>query len=767
MREKNKCFRYINFTPYKLKVFKSENFALKGTPILNRHKTSNSYLNNNNNNNRGNNHLLIKNPTQNYLFDKININNLSTSKILLNKSINNSKSVDCNQNDTIKKEKSKNIIFYKNNSLKNLYCNNNYNLNYKNRTPIKNKTTNNNDVIIPPDLYNLNDNYKIKNANPKIIYLESNKYKFRNRDIGRLQEKLRYNYKLYNDDKKKEKIKKIILIQSFWRSYFLRKLVVGGLEKYYSSIAMSKYLINIFYKNKQKLFSYFIEVLKEYIIKKKYSCFKYRKNNNNINIFFKGNEESIGSFEIPNDKKNDCIYFFIKREQDKTNKNKIINDKNKNNFKKENNINIKHYNYKYNKRSRNTKNNMITLYNKKSNDNINKDNYKNNINIKINLINHNNNDNSNSHRKTTNNNYSKIFDKNKINLNCNLNKIKHKKVYVKKKVGEENNNYNHHNKLLKKNSASFKKDKTDEINTKKEIYKNHINSFINMIKRKFIHLNYRLFIYNLKIKIKNNNKEKHIYISKLFKILNKIIIKKYFNMINNNNNDKNSDNIFEFIGNKKVQLYSFFPIRNITYYKKKNNKHNYAKLNKKPNLENQYQKIKVNKNNAIEKNKKSKLLKKIIEKKTNKENILKKYYLIWKQSYKLVYIDFNSNRNYKIENEEKRNRNKSESNKKHIKIKFKKTFTNNTIRSSSYEKSNLLSVSSKKMKVSKKIYDKNNFYSTASSSNLPNYKNNIFNRISNDENQLYNKVISIIKKIENKNIIYKYFIDWKKEVKKK
>ena len=761
MREKNNCLRYINFTPYKLKVFKSGNFALKGTPILNRHKTSYSYLNNN----RENNHLLIKNPTQNYLFDKINVSNLSTSKILLNKSISNSRSVDCNHNDANKKGKYKNINFYKNNSLKNLNNNHNYYyLKYNNRTPIKNNTTNNNDVIILSELPNLNENYSIKNTNSKIIYLESNKYQFRNRDKDRLKDKIKYNFKIYNDEKKNEKIKKIILIQSFWRSYFLRKLVVGGLEKYYSSIAISKYLINIFFKNKQKLFKFFIEMLKEYIMQKKYSCFKYRKNNNNINIFFKGNDESNGSFEIPNDKKNDCIYFFIKSEQDKSNKPKIINEKIKNNINK-NNINIKYYNNKYDKRSRNIKNNKITLYNKKSNDIINKDNFKNRINIKINLINHNNNDNIDSYRRMTNNNYTKIFDKNKIKLNYKLNKIRDKKIYVKKKVGEENNNYNNNNILIKNNSASFKKDKTKEIKIKKDIYKKHLIPFMNLIKRNFIHLDYRIFIYNLKVKVKNNNnKEKKLYLSKLIKILNKIMIKNYFNKIKNKNNDKKNFNIIEF-RNKNDHLNSIFPLKNITYYKKKNNKHNYAKLNKKPNLNNQYQKIKVNKNNAIEKNKKSKLLKKIIEKKLNKENILKNYYLIWKNSYKLVYIEFNTNRNLTIEKGEK-NRNKSESNKKHIKIKFKKSFTNNTIRSSSYEKSNLLSVNSKKMKVSKLFYDKKNFYSTASSINLPHYKNNIFNRINNDENQFCNKIISLIKKIENKNIIYKSFIDWKKEVRK-
>ena len=766
MREKNRYLKYINFTPYKLKVFKSENFSLQTTPVLSKNKSSYTNINKN----RENIPTLNKNPTQNYLFDKINISNLSTSKLLLNKSIKISKSVDYNNKDGSNK-RGKNRHINKNDSLKNIY-NNNYYCIYKNRTktPIKNYITNNNDIIIPSELYHLNSYFKLNNKKPKVIYVQSNGHKYGNRN--------KYNFEIYNNEKvnaeQKEKLKKIIFIQSFWRSFFLRKLVVGGLEKYYSSIAMGKYLLNIFHKNKQSLFKYFIEILKEYIIQKRYSCFKYKKNNNNINIFFKGNDDSNGSFEIPNDKKNDCIYFFIKREQAKSN-NKITKNDKINNMNKKNKINIKDYNSKYYQKSRNNKK-KTPLYHKKSKYNIKKDNYKNKINIKINLINHHNNDNNekNKQKLASNiaNNYPKLVDKNKniINLKLNennqnqsQNQIKHKKIYIKKKVGEDSNNNSkiRINKIL----ASFKKEKNKNKNNKNEINFKKLNSFINILKRQISHIYYRLFIERI------NNKEKNIYLLKLIQILNKIIIQKYFNIFKNNNINSIINNKIN--NNTNTKLHSIFPIRNITYYKKNNNKHNHIKVKNKSLISGQNHQIKVNKNNGIEKIRKLKLLKKIIEKKSNNNNILTKYFLIWKNSYKLVYINFSCNQNLdnKIGRDENVNRYKSENvgKKKHIKIKYKKSFTTNIkdmARSNSYEKTNVLSMSSKKMKVSKLFYDKSNFYSTISSSQISHCKSNFFNRIVKDENKFYNKVISLIKKIENKNIIYKYFINWKKESKK-
>ena len=748
MKDKNRYFRYINFTPYKLKVFKSENFSIQ-TPLINKHKTSVSCLNKNKINNSG----LNRNPTHNYLFDKININNLSTSKLLLDKSIKREKSFSSpiiNNNS-----KSSDIILTRYNKLKR--NKNKYNKNifhdrkknkyfhiYKNNTPDK--------------LYNKESKfeYNFKNNNLKPISI-SIKTKNSNTNYNN-------NYKLFENEKL---LRKIIFIQSFWRSYFLRKLVVGGLEKYYSSIALSRYLNNIFTKNKKILFKYFIESIKEYILHKRYSCFKYNKNQNNVNIFFKGSEDSVNSFEIPNDKKKDCIYFFIKKEQNKINKLKIMS--NKNYTDKNKNINIKDTNWKYDKRSRNYKNKMNSSSNNKNKEKFNK----NNINIKINLINQNNidvNKNTIKNNKAISpdyiiNNKSKFIHKYKRNINLiqNIKLIKDakpKNIYSKKIIGEENKN-----KIVKKeNSSSYKYN--DYIKNKNGLKK--IFCIIKIIKKHYLRLYYLFFINKIKVKIKYYN------FIKIMNVFNKIIMKKHFqifkkNLFSNKINYKEKRT-------QDVELISnIFSKNNIIYYKKKNNKHNYAKLRNKPESNHEYKKIKVNKNTKIENNIKLKLLNIIIDKKLHKikdinENNIRKYFSIWKKSYKLLFVNYNfRNSTYNNSSSENFSRQRSQNSKKiHLKIKYKKSsiFNNKTFYSNNSTDKNILSKSCKKMKISKILLSRNNFYSSFSNDIDIKCKDNLTKKIMKNDTKLINKVISLIKIIEKKSIMYKYFIFWKKGAKK-
>lgn len=755
MKEKQ-YYKYINFTPYKLKVFNSENFSIETTPLL-RHKSSFSYINKN----RIDNTVLIRNPTENFLFDKININNLSTSKYLINKSITNSKSVDI---DFKRNNKSKN---YKNKKNDN-YCQNNIIKilgEIKNRTPIKNHPRFNKNITCERYLIN-------KNFTPFLNSFKTNTYK---------------NESKYLLKERKQRLNKIILIQSFWRSYFLRKLVVGGLEKYYSSIAISKYLENIFFQNKKSLFNYLIELLKEYILYKNYSTFKYRNRGNNINIFFKEKDDTNNSFEIPNDKKKDCIYFFIKREQNKLNKIKIKDSRNFIINNKKNNLNIKECNLKNEAKRRNTKNKIISLYDKNNNDKYSKDNFKNNINIKINLFNHNNikgNKNKNvknirflSEDSIIKNNI-KYVHKNKININSKNNKklfqkIKPKNIYAKKTIGEKSISN-----LIKKEISSSSI-QSNYIKNKMKLKIKSLLYFLKIIKIKFLHFYFVFFINNLKIE-KKNNKNSIFDFQKICDILNKITIKYYFLRFKNIFSTKMSNITEKKKGNNT--MVKIFPKRNITYYKKKNSKYNYAKLANKTETNYQYQKIKVNKNNQIEKYKKLKLLKKIIEKKLNlikKKNIiyLTKYFIIWKNKSQLLFTHLN---NEKIERKYKSNtvnskiyRQKSDSKKKHVKVKYKKTFSNllnnysNTFYSSTSNKKNYLSKSTKKMKINKLMSNScSNLFSSFSKEIDSKSKQNLMNIISKKNNDFYNKVIFLIKLIEKKNIIYKYFIEWKKESKK-
>ena len=734
MRQNSRYFEninYINFTPLKLKVNKTEFFSIQtNQDNNNRHKSSSNL------NNKVKNHPLIRNPTHNFLYDKININILSNSKFLLNKTIlkenqnfctnKNSKSVDCALKKFRKKENNKNI-YNIGNSIK--LDNDNF-LNFYDKVKKPTKTLYIYSDLVSQNKYNQYNKLSNYNSNSVPIYTVPKNYNHEDKKKFIIING-KENIKKYN------KLNKIILIQSYWRSYYLRKLVVGGLEKYYSSIAMSKYLNNVLFQNKKYLFHYFIELIKEYIITNKFSCFKYKRNKNNINIFFKNKDDDTnGSFEIPLDKKNDCIYFFIKREQTKSNKNKPSDNNNNNDinlFNDNKDININGYNWKSNKKSRNIKKNKLNCLN---NEDCNK------VNIKINLINNNN---------LENNKKIKRFESDlAINGNKNRHKIKsidlyknppikarHKKIYTKKRIGEENSKKNNNrNIFLKRFIPSFINQVSDSniINNrikenKKEINANKLYSVVKVIKKKYFLLYYPILIKKLKLE-----------------------------------NSKKTRNDF--------QLHNLFPKRNITYYKKKNNKFNYAKLKLKSDNKNEFNKIKVNKNNKIEKHKKYKLIKKIMEKKINKINkrniiCLTKYFLFWKNFFKITFIHFHLNEKLKLNNTQQTDlsRYKSEhtSPKKHIKFRFKKSFnTLETICSSNSERKKNSSMSCKKMKIFKKYSDRKHLFSTFSNDINSNCKRNLFTQIKK-KHDFYDKIISLIKKLENKSMKNKYFTYWKKK----
>lgn len=701
MREKNKYFKNINFSPFKLKESKADNFSIPNNHVSNRNKSTVSSTNKNNNQYS----VIKRNPTENFLYDKININNLSQTKSILNlsvpnetnipNSINNikfqnnnkhynSQSVDCAQKKYFKKQK------YNDNYINSLLYTQNYNYKYyrdkykyKNIVPIKyptkfNNINKNKNIFFRNQFYDrIKDNIRNNNIQSITVFFENKKNKkYAYRNIKNTNEYGKNNLK---SAKKYSLLKKIILIQSFWRSYFLRKLVVGGLEKYYSSIALNKYFNNILYKNKQILFQNFIESMKEYI-NKKHTYLGYKKNKNNIKKNFKNHKDSTSRFGIPRDKKKDNIYLINKKDQ-----NKNINTKNKNNIYKNinkgNQINI-------NKNYRNNKAKFSSLHQK------NDKNYfiNENRNIKVNLINNKRIPNNFSqdnlkyiHKKYNNNNINLILEKNKKNL---------KNIYIKKKVGEENSI------ILSNEIASLilneRKDKSTLL-----------NSLVKTIKKKFLKL-----FYPLLIKALNSEKTKNIS----------------------------------------------------TYYEI---------LKNKPEEENESHKIKVNKNSKIEKNRKLKLLKKIVEKKSiqnNKNNaiFLTKYFIFWKGTCKkLLSVHFRSSGNLKKSKTEKpKSFNKKK--KKHIKVKLKKSFTSydTLFSNNSTERKILSSLTLKKMKMIKQLSDENYYFSTVISDNDKSRKY-LITPINTKDNIFFNKILSLIKKLEIKNNKHKYFYYWKKESKNK
>ena len=412
---------------------------------------------------------------------------------------------------------------------------------------------------------------------------------------------------------------------------------------------------------------------------------------------------------------------------------------------------------------------MNSSFNNKNKEKFNK----NNINIKINLINQNNIDvNKNTIKNNKGispdyiiNNKLKFIHKYKRNINLiqNIKLIKDdrpKNIYSKKIIGEENKN-----KIVKKEiSSSYKYN--DYI--KNKIVQTKIFSIIKIIKIYYLRLYYLFFINKMKVRIKYYN------FIRIMNIFNKITMKKHFQLFKKNifsnkiNYKEKRKQDVEFISN-------IFTKNNIIYYKKKNNKHNYAKLRNKSELNHEYKKIKVNKNTKIENNIKLKLLKIIIDKKLHKikdinENNIRKYFSIWKKSYKLLFVNYNfRNSTHNNSSSENFSRHRSQNSKKiHLKIKYKKSsiFNNKTFYSNNSSDKNILSKSCKKMKISKILLNRNNFYSNFSNDIDIKCKDNLMKKIKKNDTKLINKVISLIKIIEKKSIMYKYFIFWKKGAKK-
>ena len=720
MKEKNNHFIQTIFNPQRLKEFKTENFSIRANQRANRKSASVSFINNKYS-------ILVRNPTNNFLYKRININKLVRVKFLLEKSFLNENSVSnsinhtsFNKKNNINNNYSNSFEYIKNENFKKVkyfkYCQDNHLINTKgnnSNNEYKNRLykLDHNLYLVQNKLNNrIKENLKDKNSNKCSSITDIRKNKNLSQSIKKTKIS---NYNLLD---------KIIFIQSFWRSYYLRKTLTGGLEKYYSSIAITQYINNFIYNNKKVLFHYFIESIKEFILSKKFKNLNGKITKNNINEYFSENDESFNSLGIPKDKKNDCIYFFINSEKTKNNNNKnnIKNNGLYENHSKSNIINKKNYNFKCCKKYKDN-DDIKMMYYKKPYKYIKSQNFHKNINIKINLLKNNNAKNELLRYLGTDVSFHKKKDKKLIN----------QKLYVKKKFNEISSNNN------SKSNSSSNKTKCFTYETFSPLLnakgKNFIilNSFMNMIKRKYLLLFFSLF------KININSRKINVF----------------------KNHKSNSE-------------------MNVNFFHKENKSNKSIEIN-------EYYKIKVNKNNNIEKSKRVKLIKKILGKKFNehfKKNILslKKYFYIWKRhnfNKSATFAHFHPKQNINkaniVENLNinpiqvisRREKTINSSLKKHIKIKYKKSLTSfNTISSKSFDRKNM---SFKKMKIIKKLIEHYNSFSSLSSSNLinnNNYKTKIFNQINKDI--FIKKIFSIVNKLELKSKLFKHFHHWKKKLKK-
>ena len=720
MKEKINHFNQTNFNPFRLKEFKTENFSIEGSRRTNRKNSSVSFINNKYS-------ILVRNPTENFLYNRININRLVKVKFLLEKSIQNENSVsnstnhisfkkkntinnkDSNSEEFIKNKKFKKVKNYKYKICIDDYLNNTLRKNYNNKyNKALFRVNTNYNTIQNKFQKRFKDKLEDKNLNISSVIACIKK----NKNICKSTKTININY--YN------LLDKVILIQSFWRSYYLRKLLARGLEKYYSSIAITKYINNIIYINKKFLFHSFIESIKEFIFSKKYMSLSDKINKNNINECFNENDESFNSFGIPKDKKKDCIYFFINKEKTKNNNNinNIKNNELYKNISKSYILNIKDYYPKCNKKYKDN-DNITIIYDKTKSNYFKRKNVHKNIYTKINLSKNNNTKKESLRYLGTDVSFYKNKSKKLIN----------QKLYIKKKFSESCNN----------NNSKCNKNKTNYFTYKAVsplLYSKNKNciilsSFVKLIRRKYLYLFFSLFKINLNSKKINSFK-------------------------NHKSNSEINVNIFykKTISNKSGEI-------------------------------GEYHKIKVNRNINIEKSRRTKLLKKILEKKfnENKKRIisLKKYFNIWNndnsnKSATSAYYHKRKNLN-KENNIDNLNMNPMEVNlerekstnsslKKHIKIRYKKSSTSFNTCSNSFDRKNM-SIGFKKMKIIKKMAEHYNYISSLSCSNLinnSNYKNKFFNKINKDI--FIKKIISLINKLEFKSKLFKHFHHWKKKLKK-
>ena len=371
MKEKNNHFYQTNFNLLRLKEIHTENYSIQANYRASRKNSNTSFINNKYS-------ILIRNPADNFLYNRININKLVKVRFLLEKSIQNKSSVSnltshisFNKKNIINDNDSNSADFIKKNNIKKTK---NYKPKYSKDNYLNNTMGNKFNNQYKKELFKVNHNYnnfqikfhdgfkdylegKNSSISSAITHTKKNKKKDKYKSIWQSNQKIKINN--YNV------IDRIIFIQSFWRSYYLRKLLARGLEKYYSSIAIIKYINNIIYNNKKLLFQSFIESIKEFILMKKFVSLNDKISKENINDYFNGNDESINIFGIPKNKKNDFIYFFINREKKKNNtyKNNITKNEIYKNPSKSNILNIKDYNSKRSKKYKG--NNNIDIMNDK------------------------------------------------------------------------------------------------------------------------------------------------------------------------------------------------------------------------------------------------------------------------------------------------------------------------------------------------------------------------------------------------------------------
>ena len=581
-------------------------------------------------------------------------------------------------------------------------------------------------------------------------------------------------------------INQIVKLQAFWRGYYLRKIVVKGLKKYYGLIFIYKLLKKYLLKRNIMIFE--IIFGRKIITNKERNSFKLFsvKNNfvyskklfyNNSKFNSEKNSFSFSSAQNDNNKSGDNLKRKIKS------KNFYSNDKDRKTIysynrtftemkkmpldlknklahgNKEINTN-KNTNYINNKSIFNINNNSIFNINK--NKNFDKNILTSSIikgdekfskmgNITMNFFNK-----YEKKEKQPINKRNEFYFKKPVYKTINKNK---KYMYMIKKINqnEENNLFSQKITGNKSNYDTYNSDtivnnENNFIINKSlyNIYKYVFAKLMNLLKIKFYSIYYYNFLYQLKIKRKVNQIK--LYNSKLLSVILKIEkkkIKKFLDVYRENVLISKANELLKNEKNKEKNSMD--------------NKNNLINNKRGENVSN-----KENSNLSI-KNKKEIIMKLLNIKDNYINNLIKKYFAKWSiNSRNFIHkINLQSKNNklndyrYKTINIEN---NKITVNKK--KIKIKRQYNLNNSQKLGMKSSNLSK--EKKMRIIRRTSKPDEYFllynsynkSMKDSYNKLNKNDDIFN----DEikNTTFNKIFYIISKLESKKLLFKFFIYWKK-----
>ena len=611
--------------------------------------------------------------------------------------------------------------------------------------------------------------------------------------------------------KNKLYIQKVIRLQAFWRGYFLRKIIVRGMKKYYGLIYIYKLLKKYKLKRKKNIFEI---VLGRRLKNKNNKYLKFSPSKNNYvysrKLFFNNNSMSLNHSE----KKKSFSFSSFQIEQNKSGEN-IYNYKTKNFFSDEKKKDItshsyNNYNYSQKKSNpqifknrltnsvkeiNNSPNNLNNMY---FNQNNNNNYFELNKNLGSYILTSNiiKGDGKNSKiGKITSNFFNKYKEKESQPIDTSSESFFRKPIFKKR---NQNKNYIYvHKNLNQKDekslsprniysyNSSYGSNKNlydgNKIKINKSlynIYKFIFTKIINIIKKRTYNLYFQSFIYQLRIKRKIEQIK--LYYATLLSIITKKekkILKKYLSIYRENvltlkakeflNNEKYNNKTADIKSvkrnNKPLQKY----IKK-TYNNKKNKNNNIYTINKNK------EEMKYNKKdkNDIQNNNSNKkdILRKLIKIKNKCINkIVKKFFQNWIKNSKLIIsngtltssLNYSNNNNiYNTINHERR---KITVNKRKIKIKKENNLSNSQ---NSERKATSLS-KEKKMKIIRRVSEPKEYLLLYNSfnKNLKNSLNklNSYDILKNEEkNVTLHKIFYIINKLECKKILYKFFIDWKK-----